>query len=403
MASPLSRRGLADLLTFERGGAGTYFDRRGRYASAAVDVPRFAFDPLTLAPRGLLIEPTRQNRCKGNLDLAGSDWDAATYAVDVTTGQGDALDGTITLNRIAGSGGAGYHALRQTIATAAGQVETISALVKEDGARYVVLGDANDAVWHAVTFDFQTESFSGQTNAVGRLVDRLRDGVYRIACVFTRVDAGSLVVGVGPSPNANDGSFPNYEPAGESVLVSLPQVEQGAYATSIIETAEGEEETRNCDVVRLPRGPWLDVEEGGLVVELELLGPAAETLGTTAILQLVDGTGGGYVSLREGEDGVEGVDLVVRFDGDLVVDTASEAYSAAGDVERHAIRYGVDDFAWVKDGGAPKASTSAEMPVVDRLWLGARVDGSETAGMHLRRLRARPVKPTDAQLQAFTA
>lgn len=397
---PLPRRSLSDLLNVTRGSVGTYFDAAGRYRSAAVDAPRFTFNPDTLARRGLLIEPERTNKALRNTALTNAAWDAAGYPVTVTAAAFSALGGTVSMFSIAGSGGAGYHALRQSaIATAAGQVETISALVKKNGTRYVVLGDANDAAWHAVTFDFDTETFTGQTNATGRLVEKCADGVYRIACTFTRTDAGTILAGIGPSPNANDGSFPNYTPAGESLYAALPQVEAGGYPTSIIETAAATV-ARSADVVVIAAEAWFNPEAGAVFLECELLG---QTVGGTAaaLISLSDGTADELVAIREQQATIVGADLFARAAAATIVDTASNAYSAVGATEKHAFRYAADDYAYVKNGGAAKVDTAGGLPTLTGGHIGFIPSGA-TAGLIVKRLRARPAASPDATLQTYT-
>ena len=48
-------------LTFTRSTTGTYINGSGYVTSAAIDAPRFDYDPTTLTPRGLLIEGSASN------------------------------------------------------------------------------------------------------------------------------------------------------------------------------------------------------------------------------------------------------------------------------------------------------------------------------------------------------
>src|ERR1700749_2120510 len=50
-------------ITFTRASAASYFNVGGTLSSAATNIPRFDFDPVTHAARGLLIEGAATNNC----------------------------------------------------------------------------------------------------------------------------------------------------------------------------------------------------------------------------------------------------------------------------------------------------------------------------------------------------
>ena len=62
-------------VTFARAGSGTYTDSTGVLQTAAANVPRFDHDPITLAPRGLVVEEQRTNlvRFSGEISNAALD------------------------------------------------------------------------------------------------------------------------------------------------------------------------------------------------------------------------------------------------------------------------------------------------------------------------------------------
>ncbi|MBO6755754.1 MAG: hypothetical protein JJ902_05475 [Roseibium sp.] len=59
---------------FARASAGTYFDAQGVLQTAAADVPRFDHDPVTGAPRGLLVEGAATNLLAWPEDFSAPDW-----------------------------------------------------------------------------------------------------------------------------------------------------------------------------------------------------------------------------------------------------------------------------------------------------------------------------------------
>ncbi len=85
-------------ITFVRASTATFTGSNGLLQTAAIDAPRFDYDPVTLAPKGLLIEETRTNLLL-NSDIAGTDLatQSATVAAQsyVLTFYGT---GTVTLS-----------------------------------------------------------------------------------------------------------------------------------------------------------------------------------------------------------------------------------------------------------------------------------------------------------------
>src|SRR6187399_3314320 len=62
-------------ITFTRASTGTYFDSAGVMRSAAVNTPRWDYDPATLALRGLLLEEARTNA----VSISSADFTVAGY------------------------------------------------------------------------------------------------------------------------------------------------------------------------------------------------------------------------------------------------------------------------------------------------------------------------------------
>ena len=58
---PLLGGSLDSRFTFTRASIGWHFSSAGVLTSAAINAPRFDYDPVTLAPRGLLLEEPRTN------------------------------------------------------------------------------------------------------------------------------------------------------------------------------------------------------------------------------------------------------------------------------------------------------------------------------------------------------
>ncbi len=67
-------RDFADFLTHTRGSTATYIDSSGLVATAAINTPRFTYDPTTLDALGLLVEEARTNLLLHNSDFTNAAW-----------------------------------------------------------------------------------------------------------------------------------------------------------------------------------------------------------------------------------------------------------------------------------------------------------------------------------------
>jgi hypothetical protein len=90
-------------INFTRASSATYTDASGTIQSAAVNVPRWDYDPTTHALRGLLIEEARTNLLNWTGDLNNAVWSKFNNiaAAPITAAnQATAPDGTLTAARI---------------------------------------------------------------------------------------------------------------------------------------------------------------------------------------------------------------------------------------------------------------------------------------------------------------
>jgi hypothetical protein len=86
-------------VTFTRSTTATYYNSSGVLSTAAINAPRFDYNPSTLAPLGLLIEQSSTNLLTYSQDLSNAAWNKATGCT-VNNTANIAPDGTQTANAI---------------------------------------------------------------------------------------------------------------------------------------------------------------------------------------------------------------------------------------------------------------------------------------------------------------
>lgn len=106
LSGPLDPR-----ITFTRASNGSYFDSAGVLQIASTDVPRFDYDPATLAAEGLMIEPQRTNLTLYSAELDNAAWTKTN--ISVTPNIATAPDGTLSADKIVENTATGLHRLRK--------------------------------------------------------------------------------------------------------------------------------------------------------------------------------------------------------------------------------------------------------------------------------------------------
>lgn len=213
--------------------------------TAATNVARNDYDPVTRLSKGLLLETAATNLVVQSAFASG--WTGGANAT-IATNQITCSDGTVSGSLITSTAGAGYHWVSQGVSGAtASQAYTLSVFVKKGTTQYVALCEGGDAVWHVVYFDLIAGSVSGALNAVGTITP-FGNGWYRVTCTFTRTNSGSLNAGLGASNGPYYPNAPAYISVGnETVYAWGAQCEVGSVATSYIATTSAAV-TRAADV-----------------------------------------------------------------------------------------------------------------------------------------------------------
>jgi len=107
-------------ITFTRSTTGTYYNSSGVLSTAAINAPRFDYNPSTLAPLGLLIEQSSTNLILYSEQFDNVNWTA--LRATVTPNSTVSPDGTSNADLILDTAVSGTHVLIQVIAKAASAI-----------------------------------------------------------------------------------------------------------------------------------------------------------------------------------------------------------------------------------------------------------------------------------------
>ena len=220
----------------------TRVNSSGLIESVNANLPRFDYDPITLAPKGLLIEELRTNLVPYSQDFSDPAWSKSNVAATADTTI--APDGTTTADTLTASSVSGF--TWQVVSFTGNGDKTMSCFVKAGTAAtsVVQIRDATAIAnrgYFIITWTAGVPSVVRLTTGTVLGVDAFPDGWYRLRLLASNVVAA----------NSNQYRFlPDTTAGTGTVIVWGVQAENGAFATSYIPTTTTSL-TRNADVVSM--------------------------------------------------------------------------------------------------------------------------------------------------------
>ena len=396
---PLAAKTFADVITFTRASTGTYFDSAGVLQSAANDQPRFDYNPSTLAAQGLLIEEQRTNGIRNNTmqgAVAGTpgtlptNWTFSTTGAATTQVVGTGTENGITYIdiRFQGTGAADtWNIIYDTSVVAAnGQSWTSAVYLKLAAGSAANLPLVQRLVFRNSSFvNIQALDSSAITPTNAGLATQ------RSTLSLTATQATTAFV----TNQLNSGT-----PTGAydiTLRIGLPQLEQGAFATSVIPTTTTAL-TRSADVASVNTlSPWWNASEGTFYVE----GSAGSLANSPIFVMPHDGTSNNYLnSPLLTTAGLARLAGVVGGAAWTNVNTANS--TTANTTFKSASAFKAGDQAICLNAGTVATGVNASVPVVTTVKLGDwRTSGNSING-YLRRISYFPRRLANADLQTIT-
>ncbi len=222
----------ADLITFTRASIGTSFNSAGTLVSNAVNVPRFDYDPITKALKGLLIEEGRTNMAPYSEFL--DRW--SKIQVTVIPNAAIAPDGTLNACKVVSSTAASWHILNSAaMSVTSGWQYTISLYAKAaEMPRVRICFNDSTVFTGSSTFDLTTGL---RTSGTSGTITPVGNGWYRVTFTATALKSvSSIAMALNPvKAGETDALSPGDDVSG--IYIWGAQCEAGAMETSYIPTA----------------------------------------------------------------------------------------------------------------------------------------------------------------------
>jgi len=334
--------------------------------SAAVYGPRFDYDPVTLAARGLLIEEQRTNIYTYSEDFSNAAWSktGTTVVANATT----APDGQVTADEI--TFGTGTSALVQT-------KSGLSAGARYEPSIYIKRITTSGEVILRNTEDGSYGRWSINLALLGSGWERITRNHAAVTITAEFVASPSGVCA------------PAFYGSDSNIKANLwgAQLEAGSFATSYIPTVASSV-TRSADVASVNTlSPWFNATEGTLFIDSSssaLAYSAALYTGLSSYIATLNGPSGSAL--------------------EVVASSPQAAIGTQGLSTKVAGAYKANDFAVSTNGGTVATDTSGTVPnITDRLQIGSFPAAGFYVNGYIRRIAYYPRRLTNAELVALTA
>ncbi len=378
-------------ITFTRTTTATFVGSDGLIQSAAIDAPRFDYNPATLAARGLLIEEQRVNLLLRSEEFDNAGWTKtnSTITANATT----APDGTLTgdkhvpnLAAVLGTSPAQTR-VQQSPSATSGTSYTFSIYAKAgefDRIEFALLGTPTVSAIFSLTLGTVVSGTGASITPAG-------NGWYRCILTITAGATGALSLRWTAQSSTvliGDGT--------SGIFVWGAQFEAGAFATSYIPTVASTV-TRAADNATMTGAnfsSWYNQSEGTVVVSADSF---RGTAGSARTFQIDDGTSANNIRAA-------GASVLQVVDATVVQASLGPTplIPFDGTAYKFASAYKENDFASVTTG-AVATDTSGTVPTaINQLALGSG-SGTNYLNGHIRTFTFYASRLTNAQLQALTA
>jgi hypothetical protein len=383
-------------ITFTRASSGTRVNSSGVIESIASNLPRFDYDPATLAPKGLLIEEQRTNLMLYSEDLS-TVWNLGTGTVQSNTWTaptGNLTGDTFTI-------GSDSTTPSQSTTITASATYTLSFFVSKPltTAAFLRLRFGTAAGSVSAFIDASTMSFGVvQAGVVTNYIKQIQNNIYQVSVSFTygATDGGSRSIAIS-GVVTNNSSVPD---TGKNIAIWGIQYEAGAFPTSYIPTTSATvtRAADNASMVGSNFGSWYNQSEGTVFTKWDT---AAFVQGAAIRFTLSDGTSSNQIRVRLAPSG----STQVRHDVVNAGVTSVLGSPATIDINsnREAIGFAANNYAGCLNAGNVVTSTSLTIPTaINQITIGSGVNAASPLNGHIQSIKYYPTRLPNGTLQRLT-
>jgi hypothetical protein len=398
-----------DLITFTRASSGTYVGSDGLIKSATTNEPRFDHNPTTGESLGLLVEEARTNSIRNNTmvgAVAGTpgtlptNWSSFTSLTGLTrqiVGIGTE-DGVAYIDiRLSGTPSAAgtyafYTETSTGVAAISGQTWTVSQYIKLQagtltGINLVRLSfQENNSSGGYLTEQNTSVSTPTSTSLVGQKVTASRT-LNQATAAFLQPGFNVTLSGVAIDI---------------TLRIGLPQLEQGAFATSVIPTTTATV-TRAADVASITGAAFssfYNQAEGTVFADVTLTRPPS--LAGLNIIGIGDGTNSNRVQVGTSISASGNINGVVTTGG---VAQAQPLVGSISSVGPHKIAFGyaTNSVQIGVNGSLGTEDTSATMPsTITSAYFANAANPNAPASITFKRFTFWPTRLPNTAIQSIT-
>lgn len=400
-------------VTFTRAlNTATVTNSNGYVVPINADLPRFDYDPITLACKGLLIEEARTNLITYSQDYTNVSWQKQNVTIIANSTASPA--GTTTATTLTASAGSNFHVINPvTYLGIPFGTYTVSQYVKAGTSNFVSIGAFNNSVSYiAITANLSTVAITqtiagGAFSSISSSITAVSNGFYRIVATFSTTSAltsGFLTTTqINSSATPTIGSFgvETWTAAGtESIYIWGAQLEAAAFPTSYIPTTTAAL-TRNADVATMTGTNFSSWYTGGtsgtMVVQAT---PPNASQSFAAVLAFAGASPStDFIYLGRSGTSARAFDNVAGV-GQGTFNFGTWANGTAG---KTSIAYAPSNVAPCFNAGTVTVNNTANVPTLVKAYIGNFSDGGSTVWNGIvSKIFYFPQRLTNAEIQAFT-